>query len=101
MGVGSLGLLGLMTKFAIDSSPDLQAMIRFKAALARDFQTRGVEEVSLRREQRPRGFRLFLRRRGRLFLSCAGGDELNQIAKRMHLKRKKGFLEDHCSGILC
>jgi len=49
LGLVSVFLLGFMTKFAIDSSPDLQAIIKFKAAFAKEFEPRGVEEVSLRK----------------------------------------------------
>jgi len=53
-------MLGLMTKFAIDSSPALQSVIRFKGAVAQDFGDRGFEDVSLRSMRRRRGFQLTL-----------------------------------------
>jgi hypothetical protein len=49
MGLVGLCLLGLLTKFAVDSTPDLQRMIQFKSALASEFEDRGVEEVSMRK----------------------------------------------------
>lgn len=60
MGVGSILLFGFFTKLAIDSTPDLQAMIRFKAAFARDFEGRGVGEVSLKRSPLRRGHQLLV-----------------------------------------
>ena len=55
IGAGSVVAFGLMTKFAVDSNPGLQAVIRFKAAFAEDFESRGMKEVSLRRLPRQRG----------------------------------------------
>jgi len=52
MGVGGLFSFGLLTKLVIDQSPDLKNIIRFKAALLRDFSEKGIQEVQLRREQR-------------------------------------------------
>lgn len=49
IGILGLTLLGFLTKFAIESNTDLQDIIRFKTAFARDFSDRGIEEVSLRR----------------------------------------------------
>lgn len=60
IGVASVLALGFLTKFAIDSSPDLQAMIRFKVALAEDFGPRGVQEVSLQKLPRRDGFQLLV-----------------------------------------
>jgi hypothetical protein len=60
MGFGGVGMLGLMAKFAIDSSPALQSVIRFKGALAQDFAAHGFEEVALRSMPRRHGFQLTL-----------------------------------------
>lgn len=55
MGLGCVVVMGLLTKVAVDSSPELQAMIRFKAAFAEDFASRQVEEVQLRKAVEKRG----------------------------------------------
>ena len=49
MGLVGFCLMGLLTKYAIDSSPELKRMIEFKAALASEFEDRGVEEVAMRK----------------------------------------------------
>lgn len=58
-GVGGLFAFGFLTKLVIDSRPDLQNIIRFKAALAQDFGEKGICEVQLRKEQR-QSYRLSL-----------------------------------------
>jgi hypothetical protein len=50
LGLACIVVLGVLTKVAIDSSPDLQAIIRFKTAFAKDFEDRGVSEVSVRKQ---------------------------------------------------
>ncbi|HZN58531.1 MAG TPA: hypothetical protein VFD71_10695 [Planctomycetota bacterium] len=50
LGLACIVALGVLTKVAIDSSPDLQAIIRFKTAFAKDFEDRGVSEVSVRKQ---------------------------------------------------
>jgi hypothetical protein len=60
IGILGLALLGFMTKFAIESNADLRDVIRFKTAFAEDFESSGIEEVSLRRY--PNGFRMTLTR---------------------------------------
>lgn len=55
LGLGSVVAMGIMTKVAVESNPELQAMIRFKAAFAADFENVGVEEVQLRKAVQKRG----------------------------------------------
>ena len=60
LGVGGIFVFGFLTKFAIDSNPDLQAIIRFKAAFARDFEDRGVGDVSLKKSAKKRGHQILV-----------------------------------------
>ncbi len=60
LGVGGILVFGFLTKFAIDSSPDLQAIIRFKAAFARDFEGCGVGDVSLKKSAKRRGHQILV-----------------------------------------
>jgi hypothetical protein len=47
LGIGALCLLGLGMKYVIDANPELQAVIKFKTALAEDFGPRGIDSVSV------------------------------------------------------
>ncbi len=60
MGIGTLVVLGILTKVAVDANPELQAMIRFKSAFAQDWSSDGVEEVQLRKAPQKRGHHLFV-----------------------------------------
>lgn len=60
LGIGSVVILGIITKVAVESSPELQAMIRCRAALAQELGPTGVEDVSLRRSRERRGLTLKL-----------------------------------------
>ena len=59
-GLGALVLLGMSMQFVVKSSPGLQETIRFKQELARDFETRGIEEVALRTANDGGGYHLLL-----------------------------------------
>jgi hypothetical protein len=60
--IGILGLtaMGLMTKLAVDSNPELQRMIAFKAAMAAEFSSRGVVELELHKLSGRHGYKLIL-----------------------------------------
>lgn len=62
LAMGFLGVLimGFMTKFAVDANPDLQKMIRFKVAMAQEFESCGLEEISLRKGVRSGAYSLHL-----------------------------------------
>lgn len=60
MGLGSIVILGILTKVAVESNPDLQSMIRFKAAFAQDWLPDGVEEVQLRKAPQKQGHLLIV-----------------------------------------
>ena len=49
IGVGAVGAMGMIARFAINSNPKLQKTIQFKQDLAHAFEARGVREVSVRR----------------------------------------------------
>jgi hypothetical protein len=60
IGVLGVVILGFLTKFAIDSNAGLRDVIRFKTAFAREFETAGFEDVSLRRRPGGSGYALVL-----------------------------------------
>jgi hypothetical protein len=63
IGIVALLVLGFLTKLAVEASPQLQNVIRFKTAFAKDFNDERVEEVSLRKSSRGGGYQLILRSR--------------------------------------
>jgi hypothetical protein len=60
IGMATVVVMGMMTKFVVDSSPDLQDVIRFKTAFADTFGARGMEEVSVRRLGEKNGYELLV-----------------------------------------
>jgi hypothetical protein len=82
LAFGLVGLcsMGLLTKFAVDSNPQLKKIVQIKAALASDLRSRGVEEVSLRRMPRS-GFQIRL-----VCEPEAGGDDLDLLAAKSFAK---------------
>ena len=82
LAFGLVGLcsMGLLTKFAVDSNPQLKKLVQIKAALASDLRPRGVEEVSLRRMPGS-GFQIRL-----VCEPEAGGDDLDLLAAKNFAK---------------
>ena len=60
IGIGSVVALGMTMGYVVESSPGLKLAIKFKQSLARDFSTRGIEEVTLRTMPEKLGFHLLL-----------------------------------------
>jgi len=58
IGIGGLFAFGLITKFALDSNPSLMKIGKLKKAIAQDFSSQGLEEVSVRRRPGGSGFDL-------------------------------------------
>ncbi len=56
--IGILGMLafGFITKFALDSNPSLIRIGKLKRAIAEDFSSQGLKEISVRSMPRKRGF---------------------------------------------
>ena len=59
-GLGAVVLLGLSMEYVVKSNPGLQESIKFKQAFARDFASRGIQEVALRKLKRTNGYQLLL-----------------------------------------
>ncbi len=55
IGIGGMALMGLMTKMALESSPELLRIVKIKEALAEDLGPRGAREISMRSMPEGRG----------------------------------------------
>jgi hypothetical protein len=60
IGIVGLSAFGFLTKFALDSNPALVKMGKLKQALAEDFSSKGVKEVSVRAMPGRRGYEVLL-----------------------------------------
>jgi len=94
LGIGGLVILGILTKVAVESSPELQALIRVKAALAEELSADGVEEVSLRRSRERRGLALSL-----VFAREQAGAVPEELDQRLAEQIVKELQED-AGGVL-
>ena len=59
-GLAAVVLLGMSIEYVLKSNPGLRDSIKFKQALARDFEMRGIQEVALRNLKKANGYQLLL-----------------------------------------
>lgn len=58
IGILGLGALGFLTKFTLESNPSFLRLTKLKMAIAEDFSSQGVGEVSVRTLPGHRGFEI-------------------------------------------